>query len=962
MDVISIRGARTHNLKQINVDLPRNKLNVITGLSGSGKSSLAYDTIYAEGQRRYVESLSSYARQFLSLMEKPDVDSIEGLSPAISINQQGTRFSPRSTVGTVTEIYDYLRVLYARVGEPRCPEHKINLSSKTIAEIVGAILSLPNETRVALLSPVVRGRKGGHEQLFRDLAKQGYVRMRIDNQLYEIDNVPILDKHVAHTIEVIVDRLIIRDSNRQRLVESIETATGLSDGIVAVHVFLQSGEMDHEGTLYSTKFGCPYCGFVLDELEPRIFSFNNPSGACKSCSGLGYYSRMDPEKIVADPSLSLASGAIPGWDRRTNYYFSILSGVAKHYRFDIDTPFEDLPESVKRIVLHGSGNTRIRYLHVRSNGSTYQRSRVFEGVLPTYERRYRDTDSDVMQDKLARFLTSSPCQECGGSRLDIGPRNVLIADHPIHKVTSMNISQSIEWFKNLSVDTQAAPVAERIVRDIKERLRFLADVGLTYVTLDRGTNTLSGGELQRIRLASQIGSGLVGVTYVLDEPSVGLHDRDNQKLLNTLNHLRDLGNTLIVVEHDEKTIRNADYIVDLGPGAGAHGGNVIIAGTPDDVMQCEQSLTGAYMKGTRRIPIPSAQFPLNPNKVLRIEGAKGNNLKQMNVDFPLGLFTCVTGVSGSGKSTLVNETIYPYLATRLHRANADVAPHKMISGVEHIDKVIGITQQPIGRTPRSNPATYTGLFGLIRTLFAKTPEARARGYTAGRFSFNVDGGRCEACKGDGLIRVEMHFLPDMFVRCESCQGTRYNDATLDIEYRGLNIAEVLNLTVDEALEVFHAVPALAKKLQTLQNVGLGYIQLGQNAVTLSGGEAQRVKLSLELSKRDTGNTFYILDEPTTGLHFEDIKQLLSVIFALRNKGNTIVVIEHNLEVLKTADWIIDLGPEGGSNGGELVAAGTPEQISKNKASYTGQCLAKALKKHSKSNGFEPFLFTDQRLL
>lgn len=949
MNAISVRGARTHNLNRVDLDLPRNKLNVITGLSGSGKSSLAYDTIYAEGQRRYVESLSSYARQFLSIMEKPEVDSIEGLSPAISINQQANRFSPRSTVGTATEIYDYLRVLFARVGIPQCPEHKVPLDSKTITEVVESILSLPEGTRIFLLAPVVRDRKGEHEQMIRDLAKQGYVRLRVDESLYEIENVPPLDKYFTHTIEVIVDRLVVRDSNRQRLVESVEAAAALSDGIVSAHRVSEDGKMESDGTLYSTKFGCPYCGYVLDELEPRIFSFNNPKGACKFCNGLGYLAKIDPDKLVEEPALSLSCGAIPGWDRKSAYYFNLLQGLAQQYKFDLDAPFESLSDSVKQIIFYGTGDSKFQFRHERPDGSEYSRTQSFEGIVRNYERRHRDTDSDYMKEKLSRYFSNSPCNECSGSRLGIGPRNVFITGKAIHEVTALNIVQLRELFDNLSIDTQRAPVAERIVRDIKDRLRFLADVGLTYVSLDRGTNSLSGGEMQRIRLASQIGSGLVGVTYVLDEPSVGLHERDNQKLLDTLTHLRNLGNTLIVVEHDEKTIRSADFVVDLGPGAGAHGGNVIIAGTPEEVEKCTHSLTGQYLSGQREIPIPLIRQPVNSKKVFKIVNASGNNLNHIDVEIPLGLFICVTGVSGSGKSTLVNETIYPALATRLYRSKHDAAPYASMSGLEHIDKVISISQQPIGRTPRSNPATYTGLFGHIRSLFAQTPESRARGYKSGRFSFNVPGGRCESCKGDGYVRVEMHFLPDMFVRCEACQGTRYNTATLDIQYKGLNIAEVLDLTVDEALEIFFAVPSIAQKLKTLNHVGLGYIHLGQNAVTLSGGEAQRVKLSLELSKRDTGNTLYILDEPTTGLHFEDIKQLLSVVFALRDKGNTIVIIEHNLEVLKSADWIIDLGPEGGNDGGELIAAGTPEQVAKNPDSHTGKCLAELLNRSSAEN-------------
>ena len=939
---IIVRGARTHNLKNITVELPRNKLNVITGLSGSGKSSLAYDTIYAEGQRRYVESLSAYARHFLSIMDKPDVDSIEGLSPAISIHQQATRFNPRSTVGTVTEIYDYLRLLYARTGEPRCPEHKTVLAAKSIGEIVDQIMSLPEQSRFALVSPVVRDRKGEHEQTVAQLSKLGYVRLRIDGQVYEIEQTPKLDKNVKHTIEVVVDRLVINGDIRQRLADSVEVATQLSDGLVLCCKVLSDDLIEPTGTLYSSIYGCPYCGYVLDELEPRIFSFNNPQGACQTCNGLGNVSSFDVNKIIVDSSLSISSGALAEWNTRHAYYFSMLDSVAKHFNFDLDQPFNQLPSHIKNIVLFGSGEEKISMRYLSTNGRTYRSHRPFEGVMPNFERRLRESMSEAVKESLSRYLVTRPCSSCNGARLGVGPRNVFVNSLPIYEITKLTVSQAIELFRSMTYDRQKTPIAERIVRDIAHRLQFLADVGLTYVALERAANTLSGGELQRIRLASQVGSGLIGVTYVLDEPSVGLHDRDNQKLLDTLNRLRDLGNTLIIVEHDEKTIRNADFIVDLGPRAGADGGHVIAVGTPDQIENCRDSLTGNYLSGENEIPIPLVRVPFNPDRTLRIEGARGNNLKNISVNIPVGLFTCVTGVSGSGKSTLINETVYPAIYSKINRSNLTAAEHDTIIGLDQIDKTIRIDQQPIGRTPRSNPATYTGLFGDIRNLFSRTVEARARGYKPGRFSFNVPGGRCEACKGDGLVRVEMHFLPDMFVRCNTCQGSRYNRETLEIRYKGLNIAEILELSIGEALELFGAVTPIARKLLTLRNVGLDYLRLGQSAVTLSGGEAQRVKLSLELSKRDTGNTLYLLDEPTTGLHFEDIKQLLSVILELRDRGNSVIIIEHNLEVIKTADWVIDLGPEGGDEGGRIVASGTPEQIAKVKESHTGHCLSKIL--------------------
>ena len=946
-DKIIVRGARTHNLKNIFVELPRNCLNVVTGLSGSGKSSLAYDTIYAEGQRRYVESLSSYARQFLSLMDKPDVDSIEGLSPAISIHQQATRFSPRSTVGTVTEIYDYLRLLYARVGEPRCPTHNSVLAAKPISEIVDQILTLPEGTRVALLSPLIRSKKGTHDQTISDLRKNGYVRVRVDGEIYEIENVPKLDKNTVHSIDVIVDRIVVKPQARQRLADSVENATRLSDGLLICCKVDNEGSIEHKGEVFSTQFGCPYCGYVLDELEPRIFSFNNPRGACSSCSGLGYTSRFDSERIVLDPNLSISMGALAEWNVRHRYYYSMLESVAKHYKFDLDQPFESLPKEIKKIVLFGTGNQKISMRYLSENGKTYRSVRPFEGVIPNFERRLRESNSDAVREELSKYLETKPCSDCDGSRLSVGARNVFVDDKPIHFITSMNVSKALSWFQSIRYDDHKKTVAERIIRDIKTRLQFLSSVGLTYVTLDRATNSLSGGELQRIRLASQVGSGLVGVTYVLDEPSIGLHNRDNQRLLDTLHRLRDLGNTLVVVEHDENTIRSADYIVDLGPRAGAQGGQVMATGTPYEIENSPGSLTGAYLNGKNQISIPLLRTPFDPKRVLRIEGARGNNLKRLNVDLPLGLFCCVTGVSGSGKSTLINETIYPAVASRLNRTKLTVAAYDRILGLELIDKIIRIDQQPIGRTPRSNPATYTGLFGTIRNLFARTVEARARGYGPGRFSFNVPGGRCESCKGDGLVRVEMHFLPDMFVRCKVCNGSRFNRETLEITYKGLNIAEVLELSVSDALDLFNAITPVARRLKTLRDVGLEYIRLGQSATTLSGGEAQRVKLSLELSKKDTGNSLYLLDEPTTGLHFEDIKQLLSVLLELRDRGNTVIVIEHNLEVIKSADWIIDLGPEGGADGGHIVAVGSPESVVQNQESHTGRCLAEVLKKSRK---------------
>ncbi len=938
---ISVHGARTHNLKNITVSLPRDRLTVVTGLSGSGKSSLAYDTIYAEGQRRYVESLSAYARQFLSLMEKPDVDGIEGLSPAISIHQKAARFNPRSTVGTVTEIYDYLRLLYARAGEPKCPEHGTVLKSVSASEIADRIMAYPQGSRIALLAPVVKARKGEHIQVFESLRKQGFVRVRVNGTVYDIDEAPRLEKYASHTIEVVVDRLVVRDDVRSRLVGSVETAAEIADGFVSCCMIAQTGQTEGPETKFNTRFGCPYCGYVLEELEPRLFSFNNPKGACKECNGLGHDSFVDPAKIVPDPTVSLSCGAVSGWERGHHYLYGMLKSLSEHYGFDLDAPFESLPDPIQRIILYGSGKEKIRFRLPKFSGRSY-RTFPFEGVVPHMERRLRDSASDAVKDELSKFLSTSLCASCEGSRLDIGARNVFVDGKPIHEVTRMSITQAIEWFASAKFDTQHAQVADRIIRDVAQRLKFLASVGLTYVTLDRSTNTLSGGELQRIRLASQVGSGLVGVTYVLDEPSVGLHDRDNKKLLDTLFSLRDLGNTVVVVEHDESTIRSADYVIDLGPGAGTRGGSVVAAGDPAEIEQCSESLTGAYLSGTRQIPVPATRMAPQADRTLTIVGARGNNLKNIQVDIPLGLLVCVTGVSGSGKSTLVNSTVYPALAKKLHRSRLPAAEHDALQGTDRINKIINIDQQPIGRTPRSNPATYTGLFGIVRDLFASTLEARVRGYKPGRFSFNVSGGRCEACKGDGLVRVAMHFLPDMFVNCETCNGKRYNRETLEITYRGLSIADVLDLTVDDAIDIFYAVPSLYRKLRILQEVGLGYIRLGQNSVTLSGGEAQRIKLSLELSKRDTGSTLYLLDEPTTGLHFEDVKLLLSVVGTLRDRGNSVLIIEHNLDVIKTADWIIDMGPEGGEDGGHVVAAGTPEQVAAEDKSHTGKCLRRAL--------------------
>ncbi len=941
MRTIQIRGARTHNLKNIDLDIPRDKLTVITGLSGSGKSSLAFDTIFAEGQRRYVESLSTYARQFLALMEKPDVDVIEGLSPAISIEQKSSSHNPRSTVGTVTEIYDYLRLLFARVGEPRCPTHDVTLEAQTVSQMVDQVMALEEGTRLMLLAPVVKDRKGEYQQLLEGLHSQGFIRARIDGEVVELDNTPELKKTRKHTIEVVVDRIVVRTGNEQRLAESFETALGLADSTAKVWVLPHEGQEESE-ILLSAKFACPYCGYSLAELEPRMFSFNNPAGACKDCDGLGLRQFFDPQQIVHDPSVSLAAGAIQGWDRRNAFYFNMIQCLAKHYQFDVNAPFETLNDDVKDIILYGSRGETIAFDYLRSNGSSVRRNHPFEGIIPNIERRYRNADSVSIKEDLAKFINNQVCESCHGSRLRIESRHVFVNGHAIHDISKLPIDRCTAFFENLNLAGHQAAIAEKITREINARLGFLVNVGLDYLTLDRAAETLSGGEAQRIRLASQIGSGLVGVMYILDEPSIGLHQRDNGRLLKTLYRLRDLGNTVIVVEHDEEAIRSADHVIDLGPGAGNHGGKVVAQGRPGQIQANPASLTGRYLAGEQIIEIPSERAPRNPDKIFEIFGARGHNLKQIDVQIPVGLFTCVTGVSGSGKSTLINNTLHPAIARELYRSRAQTASHDRMQGMQHFDKVIAIDQSPIGRTPRSNSATYTGLFTTIRELFSATPEARARGYKAGRFSFNVKGGRCEACQGDGLVKVEMHFLPDVYVPCDVCKGSRYNRETLDIRFKGKNISEVLALTVEEAIDFFRAVPAINRKLETLLEVGLGYIQLGQSATTLSGGEAQRIKLSRELSKRDTGRTLYILDEPTTGLHFHDIKQLLKVLHRLRHHGNTVVVIEHNLDVIKTADWIIDLGPEGGERGGELVAQGTPEDIVLDKKSYTGQFLANVL--------------------
>ena len=932
-EYIRVRGARTHNLKNISLDLPRNRLIVITGLSGSGKSSLAFDTLYAEGQRRYVESLSAYARQFLQQMEKPDVDLIEGLSPAISIEQKAASHNPRSTVGTVTEIHDYLRLLYARTGDPHCPEHNILLSAQSVSQMVDHALQLPEDARLMILAPLIVGRKGEQADLFEELRAQGFVRLRIDGEVHEIDALPRLKKNVKHTVEVVVDRLKVRQDAKQRLAESFETALRHADGR-ALAVEMDSGK-EH---LFSAKFACPVCSYSLPELEPRLFSFNNPMGACPRCDGLGAISFFDPRRVVAFPDLSLASGAIKGWDRRNQFYFQMLQCLAQHYDFDLDTPFEALPEKVREAVLHGSGAERIKFVYPGERGKSSVREHAFEGVIPNLERRHKETDSIVVREELAKHLNTRTCPECSGTRLRREARHVTVAGRAIYDISALTLAQASQFFETLALAGVKQAIAGKIVREIATRIAFLNDVGLDYLSLDRSADTLSGGESQRIRLASQIGSGLTGVMYVLDEPSIGLHQRDNARLIATLRRLRDTGNSVIVVEHDQEAIMSADHVVDMGLGAGEHGGEIIAQGAPREVAADPASLTGQYLSGRRRIEVPALRHRPNPKRRLVIAGASGNNLKNVTVSVPVGLFVCVTGVSGSGKSTLINDTLYQAAARHLYDSLPEPAPHASMQGLDSFDKVVSVDQSPIGRTPRSNPATYTGLFTPMRELFAGVPEARARGYGAGRFSFNVKGGRCEACQGDGVLKVEMHFLPDIYVPCDVCHGERYNRETLDVRYKGRNIHEVLQMTVEQAAEFFSAVPAISRKLQTLLDVGLGYIKLGQSATTLSGGEAQRVKLSLELSKRDTGRTLYILDEPTTGLHFHDIDLLLRVLHRLRDHGNTVVVIEHNLDVIKTADWVIDLGPEGGDGGGRVIAEGTPEEVARNKASYTGQYL------------------------
>ena len=935
MESIHIRGARTHNLKSIDLDLPRNKLIVITGLSGSGKSSLAFDTIYAEGQRRYVESLSAYARQFLSVMEKPDVDHIEGLSPAISIEQKTTSHNPRSTVGTITEIYDYLRLLFARAGTPRCPEHGNPLEARTISQMVDQILALPEGEKLMLLAPVIAERKGEHHKLLSELNAQGFIRARIDGAIHELDQPPELELHKKHTIEAIVDRFKVRHDLGLRLAESLETALNLSGGLVRV---AWMDEPEREELVFSANFACAVCGYSLPELEPRLFSFNNPVGACSQCDGLGVEQFFDPERVVAHPHLSLAAGAVRGWDRRNAYYFQLIRSLAKHYGFDAETPWQDLPAKISKIILYGSGREQIAFSYFNEQGGRSNKTHAFEGIITNMERRYRDTESNAVREELSRYISTHACPSCKGARLNTAARHVFITDSNLPDLTALPIGNALDFFRQLKLPGKKGKIAEKVVKEISQRLEFLVNVGLDYLTLERSAETLSGGEAQRIRLASQIGAGLVGVMYVLDEPSIGLHQRDNTRLLNTLTYLRDLGNTVIVVEHDEEAIRSADFVLDIGPGAGVHGGRVVAQGTAADIERVEASLTGRYLSGKQRIEIPQ-RTPRDPHgRSLTIRAASGNNLKQVDLHLPVGLFTCVTGVSGSGKSTLINDTLYPLAATALNAAHRTAAPHAEVLGLDNFDKVVDIDQSPIGRTPRSNPATYTGLFTPIRELFAGTHEARSRGYTPGRFSFNVKGGRCEACSGDGVIKVEMHFLPDIYVQCDICKGKRYNRETLEIRYKGKSIDQVLNLTIEEAVEFFDAIPTVKRKLQTLMDVGLSYIMLGQNATTLSGGEAQRVKLSRELSKRDTGKTLYILDEPTTGLHFHDVKHLLEVLHRLRDHGNTVVVIEHNLDVIKTADWIVDLGPEGGNRGGEIIAEGTPEQVAGNEASYTGQYL------------------------
>ncbi|EGR2467915.1 excinuclease ABC subunit UvrA [Vibrio cholerae] len=935
MDKIEVRGARTHNLKNINLTIPRDKLIVITGLSGSGKSSLAFDTLYAEGQRRYVESLSAYARQFLSLMEKPDVDHIEGLSPAISIEQKSTSHNPRSTVGTITEVYDYLRLLYARVGEPRCPEHQVPLKAQTISQMVDKVLESPEGSKMMLLATIVKERKGEHVKTLENLAAQGFIRARIDGETCDLTDPPKLELHKKHTIEVIVDRFKVRSDLQQRLAESFETALELSGGIVVVAPM----EGDGEEQIFSANFACPHCGYSMRELEPRLFSFNNPAGACPTCDGLGVQQYFDPDRVIQDANLSLAQGAIRGWDQKNFYYFQMLTALAEHYDFDVHTPFNKLSKKIQEIILHGSGRTEIEFKYINDRGDIRLKKHPFEGILHNLERRYRDTESNSVREELAKYISNKPCSSCDGTRLKIEARNVFINDTALPTIVELSIADALTFFQELKLEGQRAQIAEKVMKEINDRLQFLVNVGLNYLNLSRSAETLSGGEAQRIRLASQIGAGLVGVMYVLDEPSIGLHQRDNERLLQTLTHLRNLGNTVLVVEHDEDAIRMADHVIDIGPGAGVHGGMVVAEGNVEEIIANPNSLTGQYLSGVKKIAVPEQRTPKDAKKTVELKGAVGNNLKNVDLSIPVGLFTCVTGVSGSGKSTLINDTFFKIAHTALNGATtATPAPYRSIQGLEHFDKVIDIDQSPIGRTPRSNPATYTGIFTPIRELFAGTQESRSRGYQPGRFSFNVRGGRCEACQGDGVIKVEMHFLPDVYVPCDVCKGKRYNRETLEVRYKGKTIDEVLDMTVEDAREFFDPVPVIARKLQTLMDVGLSYIRLGQSATTLSGGEAQRVKLARELSKRDTGKTLYILDEPTTGLHFHDIQQLLSVLHRLRDHGNTVVVIEHNLDVIKTADWIIDLGPEGGQGGGLIIAEGTPEDVAQIEASHTARFL------------------------
>ena len=944
MNKISLRGARTHNLKNIDLDLPRDKLIVITGLSGSGKSSLAFDTIFAEGQRRYVESLSAYARQFLSMMEKPDLDHIEGLSPAISIEQKTTSHNPRSTVGTITEIYDYLRLLFARAGEPRCPEHKTPLDAQTVSEMVDQIMALPEGSKLMMLAPVIRNRKGEHVQLFEEFRAQGFLRVRIDGVVYDLDDVPELELRIKHTVEVVVDRFKVRDDLQQRLAESLETTLRLADDL-AVIAWMEEDDAKHKDEiLFSANYACNYCGYSLQELEPRLFSFNSPSGACETCDGLGVQQIFDVEQVVTKPQLSLADGAIRSWDKRNSYYFHMIMSLGNHYDFDVEMPYQDLPKKIQKILLYGSGTTKIHFTYEGKKGQTFNRTHAFEGIIHNLERRYRETDSNSVREELIKYMSVQRCKSCDGKRLKESARNVFIEDINLPEISDMAIGDTFTFFDEIKLEGKQGKIAEKIIREIKLRLEFLVNVGLDYLMLSRSAETLSGGEAQRIRLASQIGAGLVGVMYVLDEPSIGLHQRDNDRLLKTLKHLRDLGNTVIVVEHDEDAIRLADYVVDIGPGAGEHGGEIVAQGKPKDIEKAKNSMTGQFLSGERKIEIPKKRVKINKKKMLKLKGATGNNLKSVNAEIPVGLMTCITGVSGSGKSTLINSTLYPNIAHFLHNSALRRAPIKKIEGLEFFDKVVDVNQSPIGRTPRSNPATYTGVFTPIRELFAATKESRTRGYLPGRFSFNVKGGRCEACRGDGVTKVEMHFLPDVYVTCDVCDGKRYNRETLDVHYKGKNIFEVLEMTVEEGLEFFYAIPGIKQKLQTLVDVGLSYITLGQKATTISGGEAQRIKLAKELSKRSTGKTIYILDEPTTGLHFHDVDVLLSVLHRLRDEGNTIIVIEHNLDVIKTADWVIDLGPEGGNRGGQVIATGTPEDVAKTKGSFTGQYLKGVLQK------------------